>query len=492
MSRKRKKQQFAVTEKPVTVKTNVIASRKTAADAFDLGSVFNNPDRILEKLGLDQYEAYRDTLIDPHLAAVRESRRAAVLDMEWDVVGDNSSEEITDFIKENLENVNMSEFFSYVSLANDYGMSPIEVVYKVDGGKIMIKYMEDRPSRWFCYDDNNQLRFLSVSAPSEGKAIPPRKILCPRNNPTYENPYGDALLSRVYWPVYWKRNATKWWNVFIEKYGMPWPWVKYPPGTDSTKVDEIVDHLSNAVQDNILATPNDASLEFLEASGTRSSDIYRILEEFQNAEISKVYLGQTLTTEMGDVGSYAASETHKGIKDERRDADVLLITRTMNTLIGWLVEMNYGENAEAPRFVMFEPNVLTKERAEIDAILAEKLSVKFTEKYLEKTYNLEPDDYEIVEQQPEPEKPELSLFATKFKDQASMDAALKDISKSELQKQAEGLLKPVIDLINNSSDYSEALDSLLTVYPKMDTDSAEEMLTRAIFVSELLGRGTDG
>lgn len=52
----------------------------------------------------------------------------------------------------------------------------------------------------------------------------------------------------------------------------------------------------------------------------------------------------------------------------------------------------------------------------------------------------------------------------------------------------EGVLKPVIDLINESGDYNTAMEKLIEAYPDMDTEAIEKMLARAIFVSELWGR----
>jgi len=51
----------------------------------------------------------------------------------------------------------------------------------------------------------------------------------------------------------------------------------------------------------------------------------------------------------------------------------------------------------------------------------------------------------------------------------------------------EGVLKPIIDLINESNDYSKVMEKLVETFPDMDTKTIEDMLTRGIFVSELWG-----
>ncbi len=46
----------------------------------------------------------------------------------------------------------------------------------------------------------------------------------------------------------------------------------------------------------------------------------------------------------------------------------------------------------------------------------------------------------------------------------------------------------MIDLIEQGNDYHEILDTLAGTYPNMDDAALQEMLSRAIFVSELWGR----
>ena len=44
-----------------------------------------------------------------------------------------------------------------------------------------------------------------------------------------------------------------------------------------------------------------------------------------NSEISKAVLGQTLTTEIGSTGSYAAANTHMAVRQDIIDADKNLL-----------------------------------------------------------------------------------------------------------------------------------------------------------------------
>ena len=57
-----------------------------------------------------------------------------------------------------------------------------------------------------------------------------------------------------------------------------------------------------------------------------------------------------------------------------------------------------------------------------------------------------------------------------------------------VDNQLEGILKPVIDMIQNGEDYKDILNKLAGTYPEMNQQALTEMLARAIFVTETWGR----
>jgi phage gp29-like protein len=69
-----------------------------------------------------------------------------------------------------------------------------------------------------------------------------------------------------------------------------------------------------------------------------------------------------------------------------------------------------------------------------------------------------------------------------------IDNAAADLKPADLQNQMEGVLKPVLDLIKKGTSFDDILTSLAEAYPNMDNAALQEMLSRAIFVSEVWGR----
>ena len=67
-----------------------------------------------------------------------------------------------------------------------------------------------------------------------------------------------------------------------------------------------------------------------------------------------------------------------------------------------------------------------------------------------------------------------------------------DMSPEEMAEQMEGILKPVIALINNGKGYDQVLDSLLSVYPKMDNEKLQDELLKAYNLADSVGRLSNG
>jgi len=481
-----------------------IATRESAYDFSSLIGTLPDPDRVLEKLGVSPEIAFEDIETDDHLTAVRSKRMGKLLALEWDIVQNKASSRVTKEIKKIFENLNIRQFCKDVSRCRAWGYSPIEVIWNTNERYWYPEKLLQKPPRWFAYDDQNRLMFLSQNT-YDGVIVPPYKILNPRNDSDFDNPYGIKFLSRCYWLVTFKRNDYKFWNKFLEKFSIPYLFAKVPPNTSSVEQSAILTMLGNLVQDSVGCIPNDSSLEFLEAAGKSSSaDIFDKFRYSMDMAISKIWLGGTLTTEMGDVGSYSAAQTHESGEDSLVDDDANLVADTANELIKWIMHFNF--TGEAPEFVMKKPFEVSKEMAETDKLLTEQ-GVRYNKDYYATTYGKDPKHFEVVvptEQAPgdnsnedddEGEKGlsrEFKDTVSKYKDQQAVDEALESISNEELQAQAEGMLNPIITMVEKSKNYREVKSKLLSQWPKMDSSAAEEMILQAIFVSEAIGRLSEG
>ena len=475
--------------------TGEIATRNRAIDFYSIGMYLPDPDPVLRREGKD-IRVYRALLSDAHVSACLMSRKAGVLSLNWGIDRGKAKSRVSKVIEGVFSTFKMRNIITQILNAPLYGYQPLEVIWVKQGDYILPAQVIAKPPEWFVFSTTDNSLLFRSKQNFMGEAIPDKKFLLPQYNPEYNNPYGDRILSKCFWPVAFKKGGFKFWVVFTEKYGGAWLVGKYPRGLSQDAQSEFLQKLDAMVNDAVAVIPDDSNVEIHEAAGKgASAEIYSKLIDVCNAEISKATLGQTLTTEIGATGgAYAASQTHMTVRDEVVDADRNIVEQTFNQLIDWTCELNFADS-ERPVFSMWADEDVNKEQADRDKTLTDA-GVKFTKQYFMKAYGFEDEDIEEVgapKSQTAPAPPSFSEADPgapfhAFPDQKAIDDAVNSISPEEMQAQMNGVLKPIIDMINAGTDYNTILEKLTEAYPNMDTDAIQDMLTRAIFVSELWGR----
>lgn len=474
--------------------TGEIATRNKAIDFYAIGMYLPDPDPILRKEGKD-IRVYRQLLADSHVTACVMSRKAGVLSLNSGVDRGKSPSKVTKVVQSMFQRLKMRNIITQILNTPLYGFQPLEVIWQKQGDYILPVDVIAKPPEWFVFAALDNTFLFRTKEHWLGEPVPEKKFLVPQYNPEYNNPYGDRILSKCFWPVAFKKGGFKFWVTFTEKYGGAWLIGKHPRGLSSEETSAFLEKLNDMINDAVAVIPDDSSVEIHEAAGKgASAEIYSKLIEVCNAEISKATLGQTLTTELGATGSYAAAQTHLTVRDEVIEADRNIVEQTFNQLIDWTCDLNFGDT-ERPIWSMWADEDVNMEQATRDKTLTDA-GVKFTKTYFMKAYGYEDEDILDVstpKSQQLPVPPSFSEAdpgapAHTFPDQKAIDDAVNSMSPEEMQAQMQGVLKPIIDMINNGTDFNTILEKLTEAYPNMDTDAIQEMLTRAIFVSELWGR----
>lgn len=496
-------------EKSVSL-TGEIATRKGSIDFYSLGMALPDPDPVLRKAGKD-FRVYRELTTDPRVSSGVRSRKSGVLSLEWEVDRGKAKSREAKVIAQVFGALKLNRILSEILDAALYGFQPLEILWENRDGLILPKDVVGKPPEWFRFSEENKLLLRTKAAPN-GSPVPERKFLCPVYDGSYQNPYGERLLSRVFWPVTFKKGGLKFWVTFAEKFGTPWVIGKMPRGTQKDKTDDLAEKLEAMINDAVAVIPDDASVDIIEAAGKgASAGLYKELVDFCNTEISTVIVGHAGAAEStaGKLGGEDAAITVRG---DIVDADKKLVEETMNQLVGWIHELNFaGAGAEAPRFAMWEEEDVDLDTATRDQTLSQA-GVRFSKNYFVRAYGFEEED--IVDVGPAPTAPvpwapqPPASFSERhcphcsearftspgqtgtrpFPDQAAIDDLVESIPPEELQAQMEGVLKPVLDLIGKGNSPEEILNLLSEAYPNMQDDALEEMLARAIFVSESWGQ----
>ena len=317
--------------------------------------------------------------------------------------------------------------------------------------------------------------------------MPPRKFLVPRQDASYDNPYGFADLSMCFWPTTFKKGGLKFWVQFTEKYGAPWVVGKHPRGTQDQEAEKLLDALEDMVQDAVAVIPDDSSVELKEAvNGANNAEVYERLLHFCRSEVSIALLGQNQTTEADS--TRASAQAGLEVTRDIRDGDAAIVCGALNTLIRWTCELNFGTGA-LPQFDMWEQEEVDKVLAERDETLT-KAGAKFTPTYFKRAYGLQ--DGDLVEAPAETASADVAAAFAEgenlYPDQQVLDEVLAGLTADALSEEADQLLGPLLEALAQADGFDGALALLDKAYPQLDSTLLEERLGQLLYAAELLGR----
>ena len=340
-----------------------------------------DPDLLLSKAGISRYQL-RQLELDDEVAQCMDTRREAVVAAPWRLEPNQTriGKWLTSVIEPHIETLKRG-----VMDARFYGYSVFEIIYqKVEKG-IGINRLSLKPMQWFSPQQNGTLRFFpdDGSGGMEGIDCDPIKFLLTTCNARYENPYGEALLSRLWFPITWRREGWGMWLQFLETFGEP-----IILGAVQNYQDFVDAMTAQGVRSTVAwqSVTGDDKIETISAS---TPGEFERLENAILKRVQKLILGQTLTSDVGQNGSYAVAAIHNEVRNDKRRADLRMVQSAGQKLVDSLAAIN---GIEAPRFVMADDAGLEMSRAQRDAVLINVL--KGSGLSLTKDYFLRSFDYE--------------------------------------------------------------------------------------------------
>lgn len=471
-----------------------------------------NPDPVLRKAGKD-ITVYRELLGDDEVWAAVQSFKSGVKSLEWELYGNETDTTRKEEIQALFDSYKMDTLISQILNARLFGFQPLEITWQTQNGKWWPIKIQEKPIEWFTFNKQAKLCLKPQYRADGGKEpleVPKLAFITAQHEATYANPWGEAILSRVFWAVAFKKGGTKFWVTFMEKYGIPWVTGKMPRGAQISEQEELLAKLDAMVQDAVAVIPDDASVEIHHITNSSASgDLHSNFINFFIGQINKVILSQTLTGTSGNgQGSYALGRVHGEIREDVVDVGKRLVEEVLNTVIGWIYRFNYGIPAQL-KFRLYQEEDVDKALAERDEVLT-RTGVQFKKSYYVKTYGLNEDDFEINSQannsefsHKEPcrcgcQKQAISTFSDQSQTPMDADAiqqALDQISQNTtLQPLLNASLKPILAIfeqLEETTTPEELFEQLANLYPDMSTQALEDSLTKAIFLADILGRLTD-
>ncbi len=173
-------------------------------------------------------------------------------------------------------------------------------------------------------------------------------------------PAGLLMPALMLW--LYQQFSLKDWVEYLELFGKPIRVGKF--GAEATEEDKtkLLSALRNLSSDMAAAVPQSMNIELIWGKGQSSSDHQKLLE-YSNKQISKLVLGQTMTTDDGS--SMSQAKVHGEVKASILRSDATAIAQTINRqVVPLIVALNRGERQAYPKIVI-EP----EEKADMDMVM---------------------------------------------------------------------------------------------------------------------------
>ena len=460
--------------------------RDYAVDSLFMQLMFGRPDidQRLRDLGITRYDL-KKLEGDDEIMAACETRQNAMISTPWHL--EPGTGRAVSFVWDQLT-PHIESILRCAWRAVPYGYSVAEAVYQqIDGGRIGLAHYIEKPFEWFYPEIDGSLLYQSdvqgmVSVDTQFK------FFATIRGQTYEQPYGEALFSRLYSPWFFRTHGWRYWMQFLERIGIP-----FLLGKTVGDTGEMANALQGLVRGGSIAVGTDENVELL--ASTTTGDQFDRFEDRVSRRIQKLILGQTGTTELGATGSYAAVRVQNEVRDDRRKSDIRMASRTVNRLIAALWTLNQF-NGKPPEFIMEDDTGLQAERADRD-LKHYQAGIRHTEQYLLRTYDYEPGDFTIAEDAPpEPDVPQQGqppkFAAMKFAavsgpftpEQMAVEALGDAAVAAGVQPVPDDAIQSAIRAARSPEDLERRLAVVLA---GQTSDEFRRQLERALFAADVMG-----
>jgi phage gp29-like protein len=299
---------------------------------------------------------------DAHLFAIAHTRRLAVTGLDWQIVSDADVHDVSDraladevaaYCCESLSRIDQfDESLQHLALAVGRNIALAELVWDFVDGALSLREIVPVDFTRIVFDELNQVRILTADAPEHGIEPPENKFVIHTPHTVSDHPQRGGLL-RVTAMAYLAKNlALKDWLVFAEVFGMPVRIARYEPSATPDEKRELL-HMLESLGSNAAGIFSRAvELQLIEANRGTAGPPYERLVEFLNREMSKAWLGQTLTTDVsGQKGTLTATAVHEQVRQDVLADDLRKEARTIRRdLLAPLTQLQFGPDAPVPHF----------------------------------------------------------------------------------------------------------------------------------------------
>lgn len=336
---------------------------------------------------LDLYDLYEDFLsTDAHLRSVYDKRIMGVTNIDWQYLDANGQEDPK--IKDWIDSPDFELTISEIIKSRMWGYTMLEYEFYSDGTfKVyLIPRKHMRPKLGIIAYEQTGDTGIFVR-----EGIYADTILEAGD----ENDLGLLMVAAQY--VIFKRASLTDWSEFAEVFGRPIIDAVWDGFNEDQKIalTEALDKMGGGGQ---IIRPSGTTMQIIQGGPNNpTGEVYKGIWDICNAEISKLFLGQTETTESSDSSGYAQASVHAGTENDINRNDIRFVRRVLNRRLLKILEANgvvppggsfsvKGENEE---------KLSLKDRLDLETKLKNEVGIPISDDHFYEAYGVEkPADYE--------------------------------------------------------------------------------------------------
>ncbi len=154
-------------------------------------------------------------------------------------------------------------------------------------------------------------------------------------------PHDRGLFRPISFNWFFKQSGMAYWAAGAEKSATPVLYATIPRATPAETRYALADQLNNLAGDASAVFDDDITVETLFPSPGGGDGVWKAFIDQQNAEITKLIIGGTLTVDTGGAGSYALGSVHERTREDLMKADANALAETIcRDLFYWMLKNN--------------------------------------------------------------------------------------------------------------------------------------------------------
>lgn len=326
---------------------------------------------------------------DAHLHCVANTRRLAVTGLRWQVVSAAevregvdrmAADEAAAYAQAVLAEIDgLDEALQHLSLAVGRNIAVAENVWELVGGELRLVDVAPITFDRLTFDASGRVRVLTKEAPQDGIELTPGKFVVYAPHAASGHPMHGGLMRVTAMAYLGKHFAMKDWLVFAEVFGMPLRVARYEPTATPQEKQELLTMLQSLGADAAGIFSKAVEVELLEANRGTAPPPYAGICDFMNREMSKAWLGETLTVETGgQTGTFSTAQIHNEVRLDLRQDDLMKEGRMVRRgILAPMTRLRFGPGVPVPYFRrVYDPPRELRELAEVLSVAVNKLRMR--------------------------------------------------------------------------------------------------------------------